>query len=116
MKKDQNDIKDRIEKTLSAFDDVKKASPKPFFYSRLKARMENRESSNQMVAVLRPSMIRVMAAVVAFLLVINAFTVMQFMGSSEVASASGDEISQAFIEEYYPVTPTVYNLEITLNE
>ncbi len=115
MKKDSTKIEKEIEEVLSSFDDAHRASPRPFFYARLTARMENRkEAGIGEKHALSPSMVRVLAVMTFFLLVVNIFTVSRFLGSPSSESAVTDA-SQMFIEEYYPDTPTMYNLENTIN-
>lgn len=36
----KNDINDKIEKTMSAFDNIQSAEVKPFFYTRVQGRLE----------------------------------------------------------------------------
>jgi hypothetical protein len=44
MKKQQH-IQEEVEKTLNSLDGIKRAEPKPFFYTRLQARMEQQLQS-----------------------------------------------------------------------
>jgi type VI protein secretion system component VasF len=63
----ENDLQKRIEETLDSANHVKPVSPKPFFYTRLKAKMEI-ESSPSVIQLI-PTSLR---ATCALILIMNA--------------------------------------------
>lgn len=117
MKKVNEHIDPVVKKTLEAFDGIEKASPKPYFYSRLSARMQPAKGLRESLSQLKPVWIKVIVSIVAFLILINAYTVstVQKPNTASLQSVSTDAL-QAFIGDYYPQAPTVYNLDETINQ
>lgn len=75
MKADKR-IENEVEKTLRALDGIERAEPKPFLYTRLKARMEQRaESKTQARWHLRPAYL---VASLVLLVGLNVWAVVQY--------------------------------------
>lgn len=115
MKTTNSHIEDEVRKTLSSLDGLTGASPRPFFYTRLKARMERFEKTPEKVLSLRPAYQRIALGVVAVLVVFNIFTA-SLIFRSESVSSSDTSTEQAFLDEYYPTLTTIDNLEQNLNQ
>ena len=79
----ENDLQKRIDETINAANDIKSASPKPFFYTRLKAKMESEPSTS--IIQLIPVSLR---ATCVLILIMNAafFFSSFFQSKSENAS------------------------------
>lgn len=110
MKNSNNHIEERIKETLSSLDHLKKASPGPFFYARLKARMEQVEEESDRAFLLVPVYQRIAVAVLIILVIANIFTALQFLGNGD-NSTQPATVEEAFMEQYYPSSTTVYNIE-----
>lgn len=115
MNKDKRHIDKEVEKTLQAFDGMGKARPKPFLYTRLQARIEREAGRTIRVGSLSPAFQRFAIIMVALIVAFNIFTVTRFFiypGSAD----TGLNNEQLFVEEYYPSTPTLYNIsQMTTN-
>ena len=115
MKNTDPHIEDLVNKTLEAFDGAQRANPKPFLFARIKARMEKRRESVSRSGVLSPAFQGITLTLVVLIVVFNIFTATRvFTGSVSTESATADET--AFVEELYPITPTLYNInQLTSN-
>lgn len=112
MKNTDQHIDDFVEKTLNAFDGAERAKPKPFLFTRVQVRtekgitIENRDSILSLVY---------QRAGLAFFILIVAFNIYTtsifFMRPSSIDSVSENE--QAFVEDLYPSTPTLYSINQT---
>ena len=116
MKKDNHHIEKEVDKVMSSFDEVSPVRPKPFFYSRLKARMDNRSEVQTAPTAYSLSRVRVMAVVTALLLLVNVVTITRYLGGSTegTAGAAVSDAGEVFIEAYYPETPTIYTIDENL--
>jgi len=109
MKKIDKHIEEQVEKTLQAFDGMERAQPKPFLYTRLQARLENKAGKVIRGGILSPAFQRLALIMVMMIVVFNIYTAARFFinpGSAETIPSS----EQLFVEEYYPSTPTLYNI------
>ncbi|MDP5122142.1 MAG: hypothetical protein NWQ46_11145 [Spirosomaceae bacterium] len=89
-------IDKKIEETLNSLDGMNRAEPRPFFYTRLKARMENEASvSTYAVRKLKPALLVPMLACSLLLSVASVYTVLSY--DTQDASLSSRD---AFIQEY----------------
>lgn len=89
-------IDKKIEETLNSLDGVNRAEPQPFFYTRLKARMENEAGvSAYAVRKLKPALLIPMLACSLLLSVASVYTVMSY--DTQDSSLSSRE---NFIQEY----------------
>ena len=116
MKKVNEHIDREVEKTLSSLDNISQASPKPYFYTRLHTRIEATYGRPEHSFISSSLWIRVVLSVVVFLILVNAYTVSTVQKpDASLKLPSVDEL-QAFIGDYYPQTPTVYNLDDVDNQ
>lgn len=112
MKNNPNpDIERAVEETLQALDGIRQASPLPFFYSRLIARMERVDESLWLDLLSAPAYMRLGLASVVLLIMLNAYTVMRFSGISSMTS----EDYPTLLSEYYDDAITPDNLESAIN-
>jgi hypothetical protein len=89
-------IDKKIEETLNSLDGMNRAEPRPFFYTRLEARMENEASiSTYAVRKLKPALLIPMLACSLLLSVASVYTVLSY--DSQDSSLSSKD---AFIQEY----------------
>ena len=89
-------INKQIEETLNSLDGVNRAEPRPFFYTRLEARMENESSiSTYAVRKLKPALLIPMLACSLLLSVASVYTVLSY--DTQDSSLSSKD---AFIQEY----------------
>ena len=111
MKKVNEHIEKEVARTLTAFDDIQKASPRPFFYARLNARLQATYYVPENSFISSSLWIRVVISVVVFLIIVNAYTVSTVKKpDSSLALPATNEL-QSFIGDYYPQTPTVYTVD-----
>ncbi len=80
MKSNQEELQKELEKTLSIIDNLPKAEPKPFFFGRLKHRM-NATKDNHIIFEWALNL-RVSAVIVVLLLVINCFIAFNYEGQA----------------------------------
>ncbi|MFT5885341.1 MAG: hypothetical protein ACI9IP_001801 [Arcticibacterium sp.] len=94
----KNRLNEEVQKTLNSLENVEAASAPDFFYTRLKARMENELSiqKSSFSWILKPAFV---VPTLALVLAINVLTVRQFLknDNSEVSSINAE---QAFMTEY----------------
>jgi uncharacterized membrane protein YdfJ with MMPL/SSD domain len=95
-------INKKIEKTMRSFDAIQKASPAPFFFTRLEARMQNQKSIWEQISsfVAKPI---VAFACICLVIMINAAVI--FSSSNSTASLN-NELATA--DEYNLVSSTFY--------
>ncbi|MEO6837066.1 MAG: hypothetical protein ABI261_06060 [Ginsengibacter sp.] len=100
----QKKIDKRIEDALSSFDEIKKASPGPFFFTRLEARMNREKGIWEEISsfVARPL---VAFACICMIIMINA-TVIVSSEKSNTASNQNNEL--ATVDEYSQLSSTFY--------
>ncbi len=104
MNEHQDDHLKKVEKTMSVIDNLPKAAPKPFFYGRLKARMNAQKS--RFLGIEMAMNLRVSAVVVVLLLVINCFIAFTYEGE---ATSSDDDYS-AILSDYNMESYTIYDV------
>ena len=115
MKTDKNHIEDEVRKTMLSLDGMAQAGPRPFFYSRLTARMERNAESSSISLELAPVYRRVIMGVLAFLITANVITVTLMMGEKTISETTVTQESEFFDQYYMPVT-TIDNLETQLTQ
>ena len=110
MKTENKHIENEVKRTLESLDNIQKASPRPFLYTRIMARLEGTEMNKSVSRELKPVYQRIFVGALVLLAVINIFTASLFLGNN---SDSGTEISQeeSYFEGYYPTLTTIDNLE-----
>lgn len=82
----QHDIDKRSEETLNSFEGMQRATPDPYFFTRLHARLQEKmplwESISNILS--RPA---VAFATISFVLVLNAFAFLKQQSQNEVSAA-----------------------------
>jgi hypothetical protein len=105
----KSNIQNEILATINSLDGITSASPGPFFFTRLQARLNKVEKNGweKMSAfVSRPA---VAIAMVTFVLLMNTFAVLQHKKSSSLAL---DQSEQSVYEEFNVAANTFYDYEI----
>jgi hypothetical protein len=93
------DIENKINQTLNSLDGLGKAEAKPFFYSRLEARMQNQlVGSTTRFAILGNMKLNV--AVLIFFMVFNLFTFFSINDASEDSNGREDQI-ELLAQDYF---------------
>lgn len=100
-------INKKIEETMRSFDAIQKASPAPFFFTRLEARMQNQKSIWEQISsfVAKPI---VAFACVCLVIMINAAVIFSSSNSSNSTASQNNELATA--DEYNLVSSTFYEL------
>ncbi len=104
MKSNQEDIDKKIERTLSSLDHMERASVNPFFYTRLKAKMEAEKRGFR--ALFTIPQFSMAVASVFLLLCLNFYVVISYEYD---ASTQADEVS-TFISDYQINVGDIYEL------
>ena len=97
MKPDRNK---KIEEILGSLDNCQRATVPDFFYTRLKAKMESRESAvSRKPLILRPVFA---LTALALVLILNAFVIFQRnnTNSSEATAITDTDVLQSMAVEY----------------
>ncbi|MDQ2862130.1 MAG: hypothetical protein M3R50_00515 [Bacteroidota bacterium] len=97
----------KIDAVMHTLDKVEKASPRPFLFTRLEARMQNEKNVWYKLStfVARPM---VAFACICFVLLINA-SVILFSDTKSILIQPGPELATA--DEYSQVSATIYEFE-----
>ena len=116
MKKVNENIDREIKQTLAAFEGIKKASPKPYFYSRIIARRERLALVHDLSREVSSVLVRVTVSALFILFFISLYSVVTVQKKDTIAKGTTPTELESFIEDYYPQTPTVYNLDEKTNQ
>ena len=101
-------INKKIEETMRSMDNMEKATPRPFVFTRLEARMEGEKNMWNKVSsfVARP----VVAFVcICFVLILNAMIIFLSNTSGNSLTQQGSELATA--DEYSQVSYNLYDFE-----
>jgi uncharacterized membrane protein YdfJ with MMPL/SSD domain len=98
-------INKKIEETMRSFEGIQKASPAPFFFTRLEARMQNQKSIWEQVSsfVAKPV---IAFACICLIVLINAAVIFSSPNSKNSIDEQSNEIATA--DEYNLVSSTFY--------
>jgi uncharacterized membrane protein YdfJ with MMPL/SSD domain len=98
-------INKKIEETMRSFDGIQKASPTPFFFTRLEARLQNQKSIWEQVSsfVAKPI---IAIACICLIIMINAAVIFSSSNSKNSVDEQSSEIATA--DEYNLVSSTFY--------
>lgn len=98
-------INKKMEETMHSFDGIQKASPAPFFFTRLEARMQNQKSIWEQISsfVAKPI---VAFACICLVIMINAAVIFSSSNSSNSTASQNNELATA--DEYNLVSSTFY--------
>ena len=105
----QRDIQSEVQATISSLDGMVSASPGPYFFTRVQARLNKAEKNvweKVSAFVARPA---VAIAMVTFVLLMNAAAVLQHKKSATLAT---DQTEQSIYEEFNVAANTFYDYEI----
>ena len=101
-------IHKKIDEVMHSMDDIKRASPRPFLFTRLEAGMQNEKNIWEKMSsfVTRPV---VAFACICFVLIINAMVIFLSKNSFNSFQKQGNE--PAIADEYSQVSYTLYEFE-----
>ena len=108
--KDFRHIEQEIDQTLKSVDMVKSASPGPFFFTRVQARLARTEKNlweRMGMLVSRPA---VVIAGICFIIIINTVTVLDF---KDITPSLADQNEPIYDEEYNMAVTSFYYIENT---
>jgi len=96
-----------IEAVLNSFDNMQRAEANPFFYTRLKAKMESRFGERGIAGIswLKPSLA---FAVLALLVVLNVFTIVNKKSNSEQEGSKNTTTLSEQVAKDYDLGNTTY--------
>jgi hypothetical protein len=101
MNKDQRII-DEVNKTLNVMDNIRNLDENPFFYTRLKARLEGK--SGRSVSPLQKFVVVLRPVGLAALFLVNIFTAVYFLNgnrlNTQTASAESTTIKSQLTEDF----------------
>jgi hypothetical protein len=107
----KNNMEKRIEETLNSLDSIQRAAPQPFFYTRLKARIEQAEKGTwEMVSsfITRPAML---FATVCMVLVLNAAILYKsHLSSAHITSEQLEQMPGDAYDVASNTNTTIYNI------
>jgi hypothetical protein len=103
-------IHKKIDEVIHSLDNIKKASPRPFLFTRLEARMQNEKNIWVKLSsfVARPV---IAFTCMCFVLIINTMVIFLLNGSGNSLGQSANELATA--DEYSQVSSTLYEFENT---
>ena len=101
----EKDINRKIEDALSSLDGIKKASPNPFFFTRLEARMQKKKNVWDEVSSFVSRPVIVFAGILLILL-INATVIFTSSNVPAVSEKQNNEL--ATVDEYSQVSSSFY--------
>ncbi|MBO9572907.1 MAG: hypothetical protein J7497_11995 [Chitinophagaceae bacterium] len=99
-------IQKKVEEAMNSLDGIRPSAPEPFFYTRVEARIMNRERSvweSLTRTVTRPAFAFLSVLLVVLL---NSFVIISFVSKSDVP-----EHSEVAIADEYSTTNSFYDLE-----
>jgi len=104
----QEKIEKKIEDAMHSIDGIDKASPPPFFFTRLEARMQSEKNIWGKITsfVAQPA---IAFACICLIIMINAIVV--FSSSSPKNSVAQQNTELATVDEYSQVSATLYEYE-----
>jgi hypothetical protein len=107
-------IEKEVEKTLQCFEQAEKLADNPFFYTRVKARIEGRKAPARKNvwqfgwSVLKPAFLILIVA-------LNILTVTIYFTSNQSLTSDQDQLLQAFAQEF-ALDQSSYNPNLLINE
>ncbi len=103
----KDEINKKIEEAMHSLDSIKKASPRPFLFTRLEARMQNERNTWGKLSsfVARPV---IAFACICFVLIVNIMVILMSNNSGN-SLAQGSEL--ATTDEYSQVSYNLYEFE-----
>jgi hypothetical protein len=103
-------IHKKIDEVMHSMDGIDRASPRPFLFTRLEARMQNEKNIWVKLSsfVARPV---IAFACICFVLIINAMVIFLINSPGNSLPQQGNELAAA--DEYSQVSSTLYEFENT---
>ena len=98
-------LKKKIDETMQSLDGIEKAAPRPFFFTRLEARMEKEKSVWEIISsfVAKPAIV---FASICLIIVINTMVILSSSNFNELPDQQNTE--QATADEYNSVSAPMY--------
>ena len=111
--KQNSETKKNIDEILNGFDGIRRACPKPYFFTRVMARWDRKDSGWEKVAafISRPAFA---VAIIALFLFINFFIL--YNSSSHATPVAQDESSIAAENEYGLSVSSLYDINPEQND
>jgi hypothetical protein len=108
--KETPDMEQRIEKALESLDGIQRATPQPYFYTRLKARLDRKERDWAGITgfISRPAYA---LAMICLVLLINTWAVMNNSNESNQVNSIQVATDQQLPDEYNVAVNTFYDYE-----
>lgn len=108
-------IEQEVQKTLEGFDQAERLKSNPFFYTRLRARIEQSDAK-QMQPKGWEFAWRVLKPALLFLIIaLNIFTATQFLKNQNNEPSSREQLLNSFAQEL-TLDPNQYNPNLLINE
>lgn len=107
-------IEQEVEKTLRCFDQPQKLADNPFFYTRVKARIEKRSRQTDSNLwqfgwkILKP-------AFLVLIVVLNIFTITNYFTADQSKTSERDQLLKTFAQEF-ALDQSNYNPSFLINE
>ncbi|MEP6583720.1 MAG: hypothetical protein ABJA90_05625 [Ginsengibacter sp.] len=105
---DENSINKKIEEAFHSLDNISKASPPPFFFTRLEGRMLNDKNVWNKVSSFFARPI-IAFACICFIIMINLAVIFTSINSQQSNAEPANEV--AAVDEYSQVATGLYELE-----
>lgn len=96
---DEKTIQEEISRTLAAFDDVPRQKASPFFYTRLKARMQSHASAGAGLPRFVHNRILVAVTGITLLVAVNLIVILNL--SARSSEAQKEHMLASFAQEYH---------------
>jgi len=108
----KNDWEQKVEETLNSLEGIQRAVANPFLYTRIKARLDERQNKWVKVAnfISRPA---IAVSVTALFIAVNTWVVIQHPLFEQVAKPATVENDQAFEPEYATVNYSLMDANTT---
>ena len=109
--KQPDDIQKEVEQTLNSLDGLERAKPRPFFHTRVEARLEASQQQSLSPILAWFQQARVQWAMIACLLMLNVGVILLRSGSSPDTIADRDGWLEYMAEEYALNSTDLYSLQ-----
>ena len=104
----QEKFNKKIEDAMRSIDDIEKASPTPFFFTRLEARMQREKNIWEKITsfVAQPA---IAFACICLVIMINAVVIFSSSNTKKDVAQQNNELAN--VDEYSQVSATLYEFE-----
>lgn len=104
------DMENKVEKALDSLDGIQRAQPRPYFYTRLTARIarQDKEWGGIISLISRPLFA---AAMVSAVLLVNSWILFKSIDSATPAATAPPIVASDIPDEYNVAVNTFYNYE-----